>query len=64
MVVADSVWSLMAAVRAGCPAVGVRSGAYSPRELRAAGAEHVFESLHDLHRHIEGTALARPDASG
>lgn len=62
VVVSDNVWGLVAATRLECAAVAVRTGAYSAHELRTAGADHAFESLHDLHSHIESTALARPDA--
>lgn len=61
VVVSDSVWGLVAATRLRHAAIGVRTGAFSVRELRTAGAQHVYESVHDLHRHIEATALARPD---
>ncbi|MEU9831572.1 HAD family hydrolase [Streptosporangium sp. NPDC048047] len=49
--VGDSTWDFLAAGKLDLPGVAVRTGGFSPEELREAGAAHVFESIPDL---IEG----------
>jgi HAD superfamily hydrolase (TIGR01509 family) len=47
--VGDSTWDMQAAVAAGMPGIGVLAGAaVDADELRAAGAELVVETLHQL----------------
>ena len=44
--------------RAGVPAYAIRTGGFSPEELRAAGAREVFDSLGDLHGALDRTHLS------
>jgi phosphoglycolate phosphatase-like HAD superfamily hydrolase len=54
-VVGDSPWDALAARRLGLPTVGVRCGGFPEADLRAAGADVLFDGPWDL--------LARLDAS-
>ncbi|MHA6794525.1 HAD family hydrolase [Pseudonocardia bannensis] len=63
VVVGDSVWDFQATNRVGYPGYAIRTGGFSPEELCEAGARRVFDSLPELHRHLDETALARPDLS-
>ncbi|WP_214366950.1 HAD family hydrolase [Pseudonocardia sp. H11422] len=63
VVVGDSVWDFEAANRAGYPGYAIRTGGFSPDELRDAGARRVYDSLTELHQHLDETALAHPDRS-
>ena len=54
-VVGDSPWDALAARRLGLPTVGVRCGGFPEADLRAAGADILFDGPWDL--------LARLDAS-
>jgi HAD superfamily hydrolase (TIGR01549 family) len=45
VVVGDSVWDCIAARRLDLPPVAVRTGGFSAEELRAAGADRVYEDL-------------------
>ena len=58
--VGDSTWDALAAGRAGMASVAVRTGGFSPEELRAAGAAHVAESLPELVAALDSTPLAAP----
>ena len=51
--VGDSTWDMIAAGRAGVTAYGLRSGGISDGELRAAGAQRVFDDPADLLAHLE-----------
>lgn len=53
MVVGDSIWDMIAAVRCGAIGVGLLSGGYGADELRQAGALRVYEDPADLLRHID-----------
>jgi HAD superfamily hydrolase (TIGR01549 family) len=57
--IGDSPWDIQAAARADMPCIALLTGGYSRRELTEAGAEAVFESLVELHQHIEETSLNR-----
>lgn len=58
VLVGDSTWDFVAAGRAGVPAYAIRTGGFSPEELRAAGAREVFDSLGDLHGALDRTYLS------
>ncbi|WP_326822163.1 HAD family hydrolase [Streptosporangium sp. NBC_01756] len=58
--VGDSTWDFLAAGRAGMPGVAVRTGGFSPGELRKAGAAHVFDSLTELIANLDHTPLRAP----
>lgn len=47
LMVGDSTWDFQAAGAAKVPGLAVRTGGFSPEELREAGAEDVVESLED-----------------
>jgi HAD superfamily hydrolase (TIGR01549 family) len=53
MVVGDSIWDMLAAVRCRALGVGLLSGGYGFDELRDAGAFRVYEDPADLLRHID-----------
>jgi phosphoglycolate phosphatase-like HAD superfamily hydrolase len=57
VVVGDSTWDCVAATTLGLPPLTVRTGGYSDSELIASGATRVFDSVRDLHRDIDTTAL-------
>jgi phosphoglycolate phosphatase-like HAD superfamily hydrolase len=48
VMVGDSVWDCTAAERLGVPSYAVRTGGFSPDELRAAGARAVYDDLVEL----------------
>lgn len=62
VVVGDSIWDAIAATRAGQCCLAVRTGGFSPAELREAGARTVFDSLPDLLGALDDTPLSRPGA--
>jgi HAD superfamily hydrolase (TIGR01549 family) len=52
-------WDVEAARKAGLETLAVLSGgAYSPEELRAAGAVAVYQSVRELHDHLDETPLS------
>lgn len=53
VVVGDSVWDMLAAVRCRALGVGLLSGGYGPDELRQSGAFRVYEDPGDMLRHID-----------
>ena len=53
MVVGDSVWDMLAAVRCRALGVGLLSGGYGLAELQQSGAFRVYEDPADLLRHID-----------
>ena len=53
IVVGDSVWDLLAAVRKSALGVGMLSGGYSQEELERAGAFRVYQDPGDLLAHLE-----------
>lgn len=59
LVIGDSIWDMLAAIRCRALAVGLLSGGYGPDELRQAGAFRVYEDPADLLRHIDEVARRR-----
>jgi HAD superfamily hydrolase (TIGR01549 family) len=59
IMIGDSPWDAIAAAKADIPTVAVRTGGFSPEEVRDAGAVHVFDSLRDLIAGLDDTELAR-----
>jgi HAD superfamily hydrolase (TIGR01509 family) len=53
VVVGDSIWDMLAAVRCRALGVGLLSGGYGPEELRQSGALRVYEDPADLLRRID-----------
>jgi len=53
VVVGDSVWDFEAAGRVGYPGYAIRTGGFSPEELRQAGAREVFESVTELRERLD-----------
>ena len=53
IVVGDSIWDMLAAVRCRALGVGLLSGGYGPDELRQSGAFRVYEDPADLLFHID-----------
>ncbi len=53
VVVGDSIWDMLAAVRCRALGVGLLSGGYGPDELRQSGAFRVYEDPADLLRRID-----------
>lgn len=53
VVVGDSIWDMLAAVRARALGVGLLSGGYGKEELRDAGAIRVYDDPADLLLHID-----------
>jgi HAD superfamily hydrolase (TIGR01509 family) len=53
VVVGDSIWDMLAAVRCRALGVGLLSGGYGPDELRQAGSVRVYEDPADLLRRID-----------
>jgi HAD superfamily hydrolase (TIGR01549 family) len=52
-VVGDSVWDMLAAVRARALGIGLLSGGYGTEELERAGAYRVYEDPADLLKHLD-----------
>jgi HAD superfamily hydrolase (TIGR01549 family) len=57
IVVGDSVWDLLAAVRRSALGVGFLSGGYGQEELERAGAFRVYSDAADMLMHIEQLGL-------
>lgn len=55
--VGDTRWDIEAAGKAGIETVAVMTGGWSKRELREAGAAAVFESVDELRKRLDETAL-------
>lgn len=53
VVVGDSIWDMLAAVRCRALGVGLLSGGYGMAELQQSGAFRVYEDPSDLLRHID-----------
>ena len=53
VVVGDSIWDMLAAVRCRALGVGLLSGGYGRDELRDAGAYRIFEDPADMLLHID-----------
>ena len=61
IVVGDSVWDLLAAVRKRALGVGLLSGGYGQGELERAGAFRVYADPADLLAHLEQLGVPGPD---
>jgi HAD superfamily hydrolase (TIGR01549 family) len=57
VMVGDSVWDVVAAKRAGMPAIALRSGGFGDDELDAAGAVAVYDHPGDLLTALDDTPL-------
>jgi HAD superfamily hydrolase (TIGR01509 family) len=57
VIIGDSPWDMLAAVRKGGLAVGLLSGGYSDEELWRAGAIRIYESPADLLVHLEDLGI-------
>ncbi|MEE2568708.1 HAD family hydrolase [Pseudarthrobacter sp. J64] len=57
--VGDAVWDMMAAGRAGMPAVGVLCGGTGEAELREAGAAEVYSGPDELLAKLDSSAIGR-----
>lgn len=55
----DSPYDAQAATQIGVPTLGLRTGGFSPEELREAGMSEVYESLVDLRERLDETPFAR-----
>jgi len=53
VVVGDSIWDMLAAIRCRALGVGLLSGGYGLAELQQSGAFRVYEDPSDLLRHID-----------
>ena len=62
IVVGDSVWDLLAAVRKSALGVGLRSGGSGQEELERAGAFRVYDDPADLLVHLEQLGVPGPDS--
>jgi HAD superfamily hydrolase (TIGR01509 family) len=58
VMVGDSTWDCEAAKRAGIETLAVLTGGFSDQELRDAGAAAVYDSIVELRRSLDDTALA------
>jgi HAD superfamily hydrolase (TIGR01509 family) len=56
LVVGDSIWDMLAAVRCRALGVGLLSGGYGAEELRQAGAIRVYDDPADLLMHLDEVA--------
>lgn len=59
VVVGDSTWDCLAAVRSDRPVIGMLTGGFGEAELTDAGAIAVFESLGALRARLDETPLGR-----
>lgn len=55
--IGDSSWDFVAAKKLSLPGIGLRTGGFSEEELRAAGADAVYESLPELTADLDNTVL-------
>jgi len=53
IVVGDSIWDMLAAMRCRALGVGLLSGGYGPDELKQSGAIRVYEDPADLLNHLD-----------
>lgn len=63
VVVGDSTWDLLAAVRKRALGVGLLSGGYGQEELERAGAFRTYESCADMLTHLEQLGVPGPKES-
>jgi HAD superfamily hydrolase (TIGR01549 family) len=61
IVVGDSTWDLLAAVRKSALGVGMLSGGYGQEELERAGAFRIYEDPRDMLTHLEHLGIPGPD---
>ncbi|HEX6248881.1 MAG TPA: HAD family hydrolase [Nocardioidaceae bacterium] len=59
VVVGDTVWDVKAARKAGLPCIAVTCGGIGEAELRAAGADEVYDDPADLFEHLDDSLLGR-----
>ncbi len=59
VLIGDSVWDMKASRSVGVVCVGVRSGGIGEDELRAAGAEAVYEDPADIIEHLNDSPISR-----
>ena len=59
VVIGDSIWDMLAAIRCRALAVGVLSGGYGTDELQKAGAFRVYEDPADLLAHVDAVGGRR-----
>lgn len=64
VMVGDATWDARAAVAAGMPAVGLRTGGFGEAELREAGALEVYAGPSDLRAALTEGLLERLDRLG
>ncbi|HEY1511342.1 MAG TPA: HAD family hydrolase [Solirubrobacteraceae bacterium] len=57
VMVGDTPWDVKAAAAAGVPTIAVLTGGFSVHELDEAGASEVFESVRELCKALDRTAL-------
>ncbi|GAA4604940.1 HAD superfamily hydrolase (TIGR01549 family) [Actinoplanes octamycinicus] len=60
VMIGDSTWDCVAARKLDVPTLAVRTGGFSAEELTDAGAVRVFDSLIDLRKALDETALGSP----
>jgi HAD superfamily hydrolase (TIGR01509 family) len=58
VMIGDTPYDVEAAKRAGVPTLAVLTGGFSAQELRDAAAKEVYESVEELRRKLDQTALA------
>ena len=59
VMIGDSVWDMKASARVGVATIAVRCGGVPEADLRAAGAEAVYEDPADLLEHFADSPIAR-----
>lgn len=59
VLIGDSVWDMKASRAAGVVCIGVRSGGIGEDELRAAGAEAVYEDPADIIEHLTESPISK-----
>jgi HAD superfamily hydrolase (TIGR01509 family) len=57
VMIGDATWDCEAAARAKLPSIALLTGGFGEEELRAAGAEAVFDSLDALRENLDSTSL-------
>ena len=61
VMVGDTPWDIKAADKAEVATIAVMTGGFSRSELKDAGAIAVFESIAELHAHLQDTPLGEHD---
>lgn len=59
VLVGDAVWDMQSGTRAGVRCIALRSGGIGASELRAAGADEVYDDPADLLAHLDTSCIAR-----